>query len=541
VPEQAAALLRRALAEPPAAELRTTLLSELGAAALAALEPDAAEHIARAIELTTDLDRRSQLADLLGMAHTYADRSDQAVDVLLAAIDEVHEEPRLRERWLALEAMVARVGGESLETRERVRGRIHDLAATLAGETAGERLVRSFAALERPGPKAEDLFRATREAELAMDPAIWPNPAAQAPNVLSYIASERPDAARELAEKILDEGSAGAAPFRYALGLYCRGLVAAELGELPAAEADLRAALELTGQLDLATRAPAIGYLLQSLVAQGRFEAAGELLSGFDLEGTVPERLRMVPVLFGRGAWHAASRRWHEAASDFRELGRRLQAWEIDRPTPPWRSSLALALVALDAQAEAREIVDEELALARRWDGPRAIAVASRAKALVEGGEAAIEGLAEAVALLDETPWRLDRAQTRCDLGSALRRAGRRRDGREQLAVAMDEANTCGAEPLVQRAADELRASGARPRRRALSGLEALTPSEHRVATLAAAGKTNRGIAQELFVTLATVETHLTRAYRKLDIKGREQLDAALAARPSSDIRCSNG
>ncbi len=94
----------------------------------------------------------------------------------------------------------------------------------------------------------------------------------------------------------------------------------------------------------------------------------------------------------------------------------------------------------------------------------------------------------------------------------------------------MDEAHACGAEPLAVRAADELRATGARPRRRALRGIEALTPSEARVAELAASGRSNREIAQDLFVTLATVETHLTRVYRKVGVDGRERLAATLAA-----------
>ncbi len=77
-------------------------------------------------------------------------------------------------------------------------------------------------------------------------------------------------------------------------------------------------------------------------------------------------------------------------------------------------------------------------------------------------------------------------------------------------------------------ATEELWASGARPRRRSLSGRDALTPSERRVAELAARGRTNREIAQELFVTMATVETHLSRTYRKLGVSGRAALAAAL-------------
>ena len=75
---------------------------------------------------------------------------------------------------------------------------------------------------------------------------------------------------------------------------------------------------------------------------------------------------------------------------------------------------------------------------------------------------------------------------------------------------------------------EELLAAAARPRRIALSGVDSLTGSEHRVAQMAAAGLANREIAQALFVTVRTVEMHLTHAYRKLDISSREELPALL-------------
>ena len=82
---------------------------------------------------------------------------------------------------------------------------------------------------------------------------------------------------------------------------------------------------------------------------------------------------------------------------------------------------------------------------------------------------------------------------------------------------------------LADRARTELYATGARPRREALAGIDALTASERRVADLAAAGRTNREIAQELFVTPKTVEVHLSSTYCKLGIDGRRELADALA------------
>jgi DNA-binding CsgD family transcriptional regulator len=86
-----------------------------------------------------------------------------------------------------------------------------------------------------------------------------------------------------------------------------------------------------------------------------------------------------------------------------------------------------------------------------------------------------------------------------------------------------------GAKPLATVARDELRATGARPRRAAFSGADALTPAELRVAQFAAQGLTNAQIAQDLFVTTKTVQTHLAHAYRKLDITSRRELADALA------------
>jgi DNA-binding CsgD family transcriptional regulator len=94
----------------------------------------------------------------------------------------------------------------------------------------------------------------------------------------------------------------------------------------------------------------------------------------------------------------------------------------------------------------------------------------------------------------------------------------------------MEIARRCGAIPLAERARDELRATGARPRRLALSGVQSLTPSELRVAKLAATGATNRNIAQQLFVTLPTVETHLRHVFQKLDLTSRAEIADALAA-----------
>ena len=131
---------------------------------------------------------------------------------------------------------------------------------------------------------------------------------------------------------------------------------------------------------------------------------------------------------------------------------------------------------------------------------------------------------------LGDSPALLERARSLAELGAALRRDGQRAAARDPLARALELAARCGARPLPGRARDELRAAGARPRRPWRTGMEALTPSELRVARLAAEGRSNREIACELYVTLKAIEGHLAHAYAKLGIEGRSQLARALAA-----------
>ena len=183
------------------------------------------------------------------------------------------------------------------------------------------------------------------------------------------------------------------------------------------------------------------------------------------------------------------------------------------------RSALALALPA-GAREEALALAGEEVALAATIGRPRPHGVALRAAGILAGGEAGVAQLRESVALLAASAARLEHARSLVELGAALRRLGRRAAAREPLADGMDLARRCGADRVVARARDELRAAGARPRRIERTGVEALTPSEQRVARLVAGGHSNPEVAQELFVSLKTVETHLSHAYAKLGLSG---------------------
>ena len=164
----------------------------------------------------------------------------------------------------------------------------------------------------------------------------------------------------------------------------------------------------------------------------------------------------------------------------------------------------------------------------RGWGAPRTVGMSLRALGLVEGGQAGELLLREAVELLAHSPARLEHARALVDLGALLRRGNSRSEARKLLRQGVELAHRCGATALVTR--EELAATGAHPRTILLSGLDALTASERRVAQMAADDLSNKEIAQALFVTVKTVEQHLGRVYRKLDISSRRELAAALAA-----------
>jgi DNA-binding CsgD family transcriptional regulator len=171
----------------------------------------------------------------------------------------------------------------------------------------------------------------------------------------------------------------------------------------------------------------------------------------------------------------------------------------------------------------------DDLKRARRWGAASGIGVALRAAGLAERGAASVDRLREAANVLERSPARLEHARALTDLGAGLRRANQRSEARQVLRVGLALAKRCGARALAERAGIELRAAGDRSSSADEPAVQPLTVSERRVAELAAAGHSNPEIAQSLFVTRKTVETHLGQVYRKLGISGRGELGRALS------------
>jgi DNA-binding NarL/FixJ family response regulator len=158
-----------------------------------------------------------------------------------------------------------------------------------------------------------------------------------------------------------------------------------------------------------------------------------------------------------------------------------------------------------------------------------ALGIEARLRALLSDGDDADELYTEAIRRLARTRIRVQLARTHLLYGEWLRRQRRRLDAREQLRTAHEFLRDAGVEAFAERARLELEATGERARKRTVETLDELTPQERQVARLAAQGETNREIAARLFISASTVEYHLRKAFRKLDVKSRTQLEDRLS------------
>jgi DNA-binding CsgD family transcriptional regulator len=320
-------------------------------------------------------------------------------------------------------------------------------------------------------------------------------------------------------------------PLASALAATAASLVALYDGEVGQALAYGQQAM--TGGGWISTMATA--FMIPALIDRDAIDEARALLAAGNLDGPLGLTWPYNVARHARGRLHAAAGDHAAAVRDLLKVGELAELWGVRNPTlMPWRSDAALSLTALGDGHAASRLCAEEIELARRWGAPLGLGIALRAAGVAGGGD--IELLTEAVSVLRRSPARLELARALIDLGAAQRRAGSRGRAREVLREGLDLAHAMGGLALATRARRELVVAGGRPRRDATRGRDALTPSELRVAQLAAGGRTNRQIAQALF-TQRTVENHLTSTYAKLGISSRPELPAALAGgRPAARV-----
>jgi DNA-binding CsgD family transcriptional regulator len=529
-PEAAVELLGRAISEPPPEGERFAVERELGMAQLMASDVRGIETLMRLHAGSDDAVARGEIVAVLATSLVYRDRSEETASLLELSLGELDgAEPRLEMR-LRAELLEQSMWG----TRSILHGVSDRVDEAWPGDSfEARKLLDTSSFLEAVGlgrmDRAERLARAAiHDAGIIREDARHGPPPTRA--MIAMVLADRGDEVEPLVPAAIEAArtrNVNAVSAVFGTRSYCRTLD----GDIVQGMADAERAADVARPVALTLFAALWTVALAwAMTDRGDLDAARELMRR-ELPDGAPE-----PALFGALA-HRVRARLHSALGEHEAARRSLLAvaervdW-LPFANPEivgWRHELARTEAVLGNGEEAARLAAEAVDLAREAGGARGVGVTLAAQGAVAGSEG-VEVLRESVEVLAPTRARLEHARALVDLGSALRRANHRKEAREPLREGLDIAHRCGARALEDRARTELEATGARPRSAVLSGVDSLTPSEVRVARLAVEGMTNREIAQSLFVTAKTVETHLRHVYQKLGISKRAELDGALAA-----------
>ncbi|MGW3418947.1 AAA family ATPase [Streptomyces phaeochromogenes] len=547
--DDAVAFLRRALDEPMPDARRSVVLTELGSLEYATVRSTAGiPRLAEAMRLSGLPRDRVRAAVALGTALARRGEARTAIDVLRGLEDEHltghpdlvrtvqtasallsdHDPGTRREvyRWLRETAerspQLVGTAGQALLVR-------YESTAGLTSAASAMRRIRAL--LARPAdPLAEGFLLGTAAAV-----AQWADQLDEADRLVRRgLAGQRPTLLH---------------PMHLAL-LNVRVDIAAARGAYAELLADPGALSPLASRPDPAN---AQAHALIALVETGRTEEATRLADGFDLQNPY-DSWELNRFLYARGVLRAATGDPAGALGDFLECGRHQSARDVASPVvTPWRTASAECHLALGRPRQALALAEEELRLATVWNTPRVLGRALRVLGTATGGRRGLDLTERAVRLLRQGPGGVS-AGTReatsdgdgsvtpggepvdtelipalIAQGRLLTAVGDRARAREALREAAERAERLGAVRMRASAEAALREGGARRAATARTGSGSLTASERRIAELAAQSRTNMEIAELLHLARRTVETHLTSAYRKLGIRRRAELGAALA------------
>ncbi|MCQ6555005.1 AAA family ATPase [Streptomyces sp. C10-9-1] len=532
-PHAAATYLRRGLGEASAPRERLEVLHQLGRT-LRLTDTDASvRYLQEALPLASNVHHRAAVASLLGNGLLLSQRIPEALEVWRQALAQLPPgEPDLTARLKADILCIPLFEPAAPDLRQDLLREVGRQRLLRPGSTLGGKFLDCVIAVHdavvgdpRAVPRA---LRAVQDGEL-LHRAIGATPLALAWWVL--ICADRPEALTSLDHAVTQayrEGSTSS----LTTALTYRALAWLRRGSLTEAEADARDAIQATETAGISLHRLILGPLLADiLMEQGHLDEAEQALDWALKGDALPLTGLIYHLLLRRAQLLRLQAKPSDALDAALAAGDAFLAAGGQNPAIlPWHSEAALCLHLLDRDEEAQPLALEEVRLAHDWGAPLARGRALRVAGLVHRDEQGTALLQQAAHRLRSGPARLEYAKTAAELGAALRRAGQRKNARRLLTEACDIARRCGAQPLVQQINAELRAGGARPRSPLAAGIDALTPSERRVAELAAAGRSNREIAQALFVTPKTVEAHLASSYRKLDISSRRQLGEKLPA-----------
>jgi DNA-binding CsgD family transcriptional regulator len=511
---------------------RGELLFRLGRAEVTVRDPASIEHLQAAAELTADPARALtitlQLCEVLALAGLW----DAAVDVVESGLE------RFRGQDLAgvfdLEAVAAATRGYDPARVAEYDRELPRLLALVDGRSDSVSSVLRWT-LACVGA-LRDMPRDRVLQLIAADQAEWgarrngrdSQMIAQA--AWALLVTDALDELEQLSAALIEEGAAHGSVLATVAGRGFAACLNERRGRLDAAEADIRIALDVVTQneLSLMSLTSLVHYCSDTILERRGLEDLRPLTEELEMPSPFAETVSGAQFRDARAAVRMARGDRAGALEDLRVVAGILEPLRLGPRFSPWRSRLALSLAAEDADG-AVAVAREDLEMSRAVGSPRAEGIALRTLGVLTDGERGTDLLHESVAVLADAGLNYERARSLTELGMRMRRDQRRAAGRGALREAASLARACGAERLEELALEELAIAGARRRRRVALGPASLTPSEFRIAVAAAGGATNKDIAQRLFLSLSTVETHLTSVYRTLGISSRSELAGALA------------
>jgi DNA-binding CsgD family transcriptional regulator len=372
------------------------------------------------------------------------------------------------------------------------------------------------------------------EAVLQSSPLSDSSLARIVPALLALVYADRVDKAAPWCDRLLQEAVERRAPTWQAEFANIRSEISYRQGNLGAAEREARMAMSRIPPRSWGTAvgAPLAGSIL-ALTAMGRTEQAAE-----QLKHPVPEAAFQtvfgLRYLHARGVYLLATGLLPAALDDFLACGQLMQEWEVDLPGfVPWRLGAVMAASGMGQREDARRLLAEQMDRPG-GDQPRTRALRLTAQAMLTDARQRAALLREAIDIFQSCGDRLSQARALIELGENQREIGEHSRSRITASMALRVAEECHAEPLIERAlalnsAGKDKAADPWDSGHVYAGSDTLlSEAERRVVALAVVGHSNREIAEKLYVTMSTVEQHLTRIYRKLNIKSRSELPTAL-------------
>ena len=526
-PRAAAVRLRRALDESPPEQERGEILGQLGRYEVAAMQFEAAEeHLRASLQSGANQATRAEAASWLARCAIVSGGSAEAA---IAALQSLTEElaPRDPDRSLELGADLLSVAAVVPRMRSGLDAHLRQFADQARGRPGFEAVATIHIAQQRllRGAAAEAAADDVEAALAAgLPPAAMINAGFLAVSTLRV--AERYEPSLRLLDMALEGARREGHAARQGLIYGQRAAIALARGSLHDAQVEAETGLLLIAPPHFVVL-QLVAVAILAAIERGAVDEAAELLPMADALVIPEDRTYVSDLLIARGRLRIAQGLVREGVDDLLSCGRRLEALDVLWPSD-WRALAAPALASLGEDETAAELAREQLAIARQVGSPGALGMSLRAAASSLGADQRLPLLQEAVSVLEPSAARLELAHALADLGAELTRVRRRREGRDAQRRAMTLAGQCGAMALAERARAELQAGPGRRARVELTGPHSLTAAEWRVCRQAADGRTNREVAEALFVTEKTVERHLSNAYQKLGIRSRFQLAEAI-------------